>query len=116
MSHSPYGPNGTKWRRIAPLNRRLGQFELYSQKYTASQSADSPLKLPITMMPLLARFFRGNLERTFRRALANSVSQRVGRSPSEGGPSKFRSHGSQIFHFSGATLALPKVLLAGQGI
>src|SRR5258707_11933405 len=31
MSPSPCGPNGTRWRRIAPLNRSLGQFELYSQ-------------------------------------------------------------------------------------
>src|SRR6266849_2771260 len=48
MSHSPCGPNGTKWRRIAPLNRRLGRLELYSQKYTVSPIRGS------RMTPLLA--------------------------------------------------------------
>src|ERR1700687_1359057 len=63
MSHSPCGPNGTKWRRIAPLNRRLGQLELYSQKYTVSPIRGSwmtPLIAPsstkVANVPLEGRY------------------------------------------------------------
>ena len=55
MSHSPCGPNGTKWRRIAPLNRRLGQFELYSQNIQFVRPVDSSVQMSNTMAPLLAR-------------------------------------------------------------
>jgi GTP cyclohydrolase II len=59
MSHSPCGPNGTKWRRTAPLNRRLGQFELYSQKYTVS-----PIRGIVDDVAARA-LFRQNPSRTF---------------------------------------------------
>jgi hypothetical protein len=35
------GPNGTNWRPIAPLNRRLDRLGLYSQTNPISRSVDS---------------------------------------------------------------------------
>src|SRR6267154_231838 len=56
MSHSPCGPNGTRWRRIAPLNRRLGQFELYSQNIQFIRSVNDADARAV---------FRQNPSRTF---------------------------------------------------
>ncbi len=48
--------------------------------------------------------------------LAHSISQRGRRRPIHGGTFDSPPHGFQLFHFDGATLALPKVLLAPQRI
>ena len=112
MSHSPCGPNGTKWRRIAPLNRRLGQLELYSQKYTVSPIRGS------WMTPLLApSSAKIRRERSPRRTLsADTIAQGSRRSPPDGGTLQSLPHRFQIFHFDGTTLASPEVQLASQRI
>jgi hypothetical protein len=103
MSHSPCGPNGTKWRRIAPLNKRLGQFELYSQKYTVSPIRGSWIT-PL-LAPSSAKIRR---ERSPRRTLsADSIAQGSRRSPPNGGPPHSMPHRFQISQFAGATLASP---------
>jgi hypothetical protein len=48
--------------------------------------------------------------------LGNSLSQGSGSRPIHGGTFDSPPHGFQIFHFDGATSALPKVLLAPQRI
>jgi hypothetical protein len=81
MSHSPCGPNGTKWRRIAPLNRRLGQLELYSKKYTVSPIRGSWMA-PL-LAPSSAKICR---ERSARKTLsADSIAQGSRRNPPDGG-------------------------------
>jgi hypothetical protein len=115
MSHSPCGPNGAKWRRIAPLNRRLGRLELYSQEYNVfSNPRISSFKLPITMTPPLAPSSRQDLQRMpLRKArLANSISQGVRRNPPDGGTPQFPPHRFQISQFSGAMLASLEMQLA----
>jgi hypothetical protein len=116
MSHSPCGPNGTKWRRIAPLNRRLGQFELYSQNIQFVRPVDSSVQMSNTMAPLLARSSAKVCSGRSERRLANSISQDNGRSPPDGGTPEFLPHRFQIFHFDGTTLASPEVQLASQRI
>src|SRR6267142_5028679 len=112
MSHSPCGPNGTKWRRIAPLNRRLGQFELYSQKYTVSPIRGS--WITSLLAPSSAKIRR---ERSPRRTLsADSIAQGSRRSPPDGGTPQSLPHRFQISQFAGATLASPEVQLASQRI
>src|ERR1700722_14110667 len=115
MSHSPCGPNGTKWRRIAPLNRRLSQLELYSKKYTVSSTRGFLPKIIEYDGAAARALFSQNPRRTFRKArLANSISQGVGRSPGDDGTPQFLPHRFQIFHFAGTTLASFEMQLAGQ--
>src|SRR6266850_4477022 len=112
MSHSLCGPNGTKWRRIAPLNRRLGQFELYSQKYTVSPIRGS--WMTSLLAPSSAKIRR---ERSPRRTLsADSIAQGSRRSPPDGGTPQSLPHRFQISQFSGATLASPEMQFASQRI
>src|SRR5712671_1873238 len=81
MSHSPCGPNGTKWQRIAPLNRRLGRLELYSQKYTVSPIRGSWMTQ--LLAPSSAKIRR---ERSPRSMLsADSIAQSSRRCPPDGG-------------------------------
>jgi hypothetical protein len=139
-------PNGSRWRRIAPLNRRLDRLGLYSRiiynfsihrfprhKPLISMAAInrwsrvfySRTEQPTTPGQSIATFLGNGFRLTERRPAAiaasnarlqNSMSQRARSRPTHGGTSDFPSHGFQIFHFNRATLALPKVLLAGQRI
>src|SRR6266481_3687550 len=110
MSHSPYGPNGTKWRRIAPLNRRLGRLELYSQKYTVSPIRGSRMTL---LAPSSAKIRR---ECPSKDAISRFDCARQQAQSPDGGTPHSLPHRFQISQFAGATLASPEVQLASQRI
>jgi hypothetical protein len=89
---------------------------LFPKICSFSNSRISLLKFPIAMGAAARARFHGDCSERSGGPLANSRSQRVGRSPPKGRTREFQSHGFQTFQFCGATLASLKMLFAGQGI